>query len=77
MYATPIIYPVAAIPEKYRWLILSNPMTSVVETFRYAFLGAGNLNIANLIYSGTVAVTVLAVGTVIFNRVEKTFMDTI
>jgi lipopolysaccharide transport system permease protein len=77
MYATPIIYPVSTLPEKYRWLILSNPMTSVVETFRYAFLGAGNFNIANLIYSGTVAVIVLAVGTVIFNRVEKTFMDTI
>jgi lipopolysaccharide transport system permease protein len=77
MYATPVIYPLSAAPEKYRWIILANPMSSIVETFRYAFLGAGTLNTGNLIYSSVFMVVVLAIGILIFNRVEKTFMDTV
>jgi len=77
MYATPIIYPVSSVPEKYQWIIFSNPMTAIVETFRYGFLGSGSLNVPMLIYSGVASVLILGVGTIIFNRVEKTFMDTI
>jgi len=77
MYATPVIYPLSSIPERYHWLIFSNPMTAIVETFRYGFLGSGTLNITTLIYSGVVSVLILAIGTIIFNRVEKTFMDTV
>ncbi|HLF73848.1 MAG TPA: ABC transporter permease, partial [Anaerolineales bacterium] len=44
MYATPVIYPVSAIPERFQWVILANPMTSIVEAFRYAFLGAGTVD---------------------------------
>ena len=77
MYATPIIYPVSSVPEKYRWLIFSNPMTAIVETFRYGFLGSGALNIMTLIYSGAVSLFILVIGTIIFNRVERTFMDTV
>jgi len=77
MYATPIIYPVSSVPEKYHWLIFSNPMTAIVEAFRYGFLGSGALNITTLIYSGVVSIFILAIGTIIFNRVEKTFMDTV
>lgn len=52
MYATPVIYPISTIPEKYRWIILSNPMTGVINTFKYAFLGIGEFNMYNLLYSG-------------------------
>ena len=77
MYATPVIYPVSSIPEKYQWIILLNPMTAIVETFRNGFLGSGSLNLINLIYSGTCSLAILAIGTLIFNRVEKNFMDTV
>ncbi len=43
MYATPVIYPVSSIPERFQWIILANPMTPIVEAFRYAYLGAGSL----------------------------------
>ena len=44
MYATPVIYPVSSIPERFQWIIQANPMTPIVEAFRYAFLGAGTVN---------------------------------
>jgi lipopolysaccharide transport system permease protein len=77
MYATPVIYPVSSIPARYQWLIFLNPMTSIVETFRYAYLGAGSLNVNNLIYSFVFMVAIVFLGSVVFNRVEQNFMDTI
>jgi homopolymeric O-antigen transport system permease protein len=77
MYATPVIYPLSSLPEKYRGLVLANPMTSIIETFRYAFLGAGELNIGGLAYTTVFTIIILSIGIVIFNRVEKTFMDTV
>jgi lipopolysaccharide transport system permease protein len=77
MYATPIIYPLSAGPGKWKWVVLANPMTPVVETFRYAFLGAGTVNPLHLAYSGVFTVVLLLVGILIFNRVERTFMDTV
>jgi lipopolysaccharide transport system permease protein len=77
MYATPIIYPLSEIPEKYRLLVLANPMTPVVETFRTALLGVGQINYTHLLYSFGFTIVLLAVGVLIFNKVEKTFMDTV
>jgi len=77
MYATPVIYPSTMIPEKYRWIVLANPMSSLVETFRYAYLGSGSFSPLNLACSGGVTLVVLAVGVVLFNHVERTFMDTV
>jgi len=77
MYATPIIYPLSAVPGKWKWIVLANPMTSIVETFRYAFLGAGTVNPWHLAYSGVFAIVLLLIGILIFNRVERTFMDTV
>ena len=77
MYATPVIYPSSALPQKYAWLINANPMTPVIEAFRYAFLGTGQFSIPHLGYSAAFALIVLGIGTVIFNQVEKTFMDTV
>lgn len=77
MYATPVIYPVSAIPERFRWIILANPMTPIVEAFRYAFLGAGTVNVGLLLYSFGFMLVVVSLGSIIFNRVEQTFMDTV
>lgn len=77
MYATPVIYPVSAIPERFRWVIFANPMTPIIEAFRYAFLGAGTLNVAQLLYSFGFMLVIVVLGSVIFNRVEQTFMDTV
>jgi len=77
MYATPVIYPLSVIEGKWKWFILVNPMTSIIETFRYGFLGVGSFNWLYLAYSFTFMSVVLFIGIVIFNRVEKTFMDTV
>ena len=77
MYATPVIYPVSSIPERFQWIILANPMTPILEAFRYGFLGAGSVNGMQLLYSFAFMVVVVAIGITIFNRVEQTFMDTV
>jgi len=77
MYATPIIYPLSKVPALYQWVIRLNPLTSIVETFRYAFLGSGSFSWLNLGYSALVTLVILFIGTIIFNKVEKSFMDTV
>ena len=77
MYATPIVYPLSVVSGKYRWLLIVNPMTPVIETFRYAFLGNGTFNQAHLCYSAGVTLLILFFGILLFNHVEKTFMDTV
>lgn len=77
MYATTVIYPLSAVPEKYRWVLVANPMTPVVETFRFAFLGQGMVELLHLAYSVAFTLVVLVVGVVLFSRVEQTFMDTV
>ncbi len=77
MYATPIIYPLSEIPEKYKLFVLANPMTPIVETFKVALLGVGEVNYYQLLYSFGFTVFVLVVGVLIFNKVEKSFMDTV
>jgi lipopolysaccharide transport system permease protein len=77
MYFTPVIYPVSSIPAQWRWLADINPITPIVETFRVGFLGAGEVSWAGLGYSAAFTLVVLFIGVVIFNRVEKTFIDTV
>jgi lipopolysaccharide transport system permease protein len=77
MYATPVIYPISTIPEKYRWIILANPMTGIIETFKYGFLGIGTFNWYYLAYSAGFTLVVFLLGLAIFNRTEKNFMDTV
>jgi lipopolysaccharide transport system permease protein len=77
MYATPVIYPVSEVPEKYQWIILANPMTSIIETFRYAFLGAGNMSWSGLAYSVGFTLVLFISGLLLFNKTEKNFMDTV
>ena len=77
MYATPVIYPLSSISEKYKFLITVNPMTAIIETFRHGFLGAGSFSWLSLGYSTLFMLLILSLGTIIFNQVEKTFMDTV
>ncbi len=77
MYATPVIYPVSVIPEGWAWVANINPMTPIIETFRAGFLGAGDASWLRLGFSAAFMVVILFIGVVIFNRVEKTFIDTV
>ena len=77
LYATPVIYPLSKVPAKYAWLILANPMSAVIETFRVGFLGSGTFSWLYLGYSALSTLVILFIGTVIFNKVEKSFTDTV
>lgn len=77
MYGTPVIYPLSSITGTWRWLILANPMTPVVEVFRLAFLGMSSMSPMYLFYSFAFMFLVLLIGVLIFNRVENNFMDTV
>jgi len=78
MYATPVVYPLSAITsEKLRFWITLNPLTPMVEAFRYAILGVGIFDIASFGYSIGFMLVTLFIGLLIFSKVEKTFMDTV
>lgn len=77
MYVTPVVYTVTSIPSKYKFIVRFNPLTSIFECFRYGYLGAGHFQPITLVYSAISIFVLLAVGVVIFNRVEKSFMDTV
>jgi|SRR6185312_76554 len=77
MYATPVIYPLAAAPAKYRSIIELNPMSGLIETFRYGFLGTGQFYFGAFMYSVAACVVVFLLGLIVFNKVEKSFVDTI
>ena len=77
MYAAPVIYPISEIPEKYQWIIIANPMTSIIELFRYAFLGAGSFTWGGVVYSVLFTTGIFLLGLVVFNKTEKNFMDTV
>lgn len=77
MYATPVVYPLSTIPEKWQWLYIFNPMAAVIETFRYAFLGSGSIQPWQLLVGLGLTILILSFGILVFNRVEKTFMDTV
>lgn len=77
MYATPVVYPLSFL-QKDAGLILSiNPLTSIFELYRYMFLGEGTFSAGTLMYSFSFAVIVLVLGAIVFNRVEKRFIDTV
>lgn len=78
MYATPVAYPLSYIKGKsYEWLITANPLTPIVEAFRYAIFGRGSFDAVHLLYSGFFILFTLLVGTLLFNKVERSFMDTV
>jgi lipopolysaccharide transport system permease protein len=77
MYTTTVIYPLSAAPKTYKKYIELNPMTGIIEAFRYAFLGKGEFTIWSIGYSAIFTLIVLFLGVVIFNKTEKNFVDTI
>jgi lipopolysaccharide transport system permease protein len=77
MYATPIVYPTSQIPDKYQWIMSLNPMASVIEAFRYAFLGAGTVHPWQMGLSVGITLLILTIGIILFSRIEKSFMDTV
>lgn len=77
MYATPVIYPVSSLKGIYRQIAYYNPLTGIFECFKYGWLGTGDFNLSMLIISTIIIFFLLALGTVIFNKVEKGFMDTV
>ena len=80
MYATTVIYPLSVALDKYpkyAWIIKYNPMTPILETFRYGFLGEGSFGWGSLSYVAGIAFVILVFGVVIFNKVERNFVDTV
>lgn len=77
MYATPVVYPVSQVPERWKWLAALNPMTGIVEAFRKAFLGAGDTTPYLLGTSLALTTIILFTGLILFSHAEKTFVDTV
>ncbi|SEM57229.1 lipopolysaccharide transport system permease protein [Chryseobacterium taichungense] len=77
MYATPVIYPTSALPGFFKKLAFYNPLTGIFECFKYAWLGIGKFSPIMLIFSTVIILLLLLIGTLTFNKVEKTFMDTV
>lgn len=77
MYLTPVVYPISQVPEKLRAILFLNPVAPIVETLRYAFLGSGTFEPVYLIISMVVTALFLIIGIVVFNQVEKNFIDTV
>lgn len=77
MYATPVIYPISSMSRNFSWLIEANPLSWLVEAFRKVYLGAGVLSVPGLLYSFGFMAVILMAGMLVFNKVEKNFMDTV
>jgi lipopolysaccharide transport system permease protein len=77
MYASPVVYGVSAVPAKWQWLMAYNPLTGLFEAFRYAYLGVGEWPMAAMGYTMAATSVIFLLGVFIFNKVEKSFMDTV
>ena len=77
MFATPIVYPLSVVPENYQFLISLNPVTFIVESFRFLYLGSGTVNLEIFLSSLSSTIIILFLGLYFFKKVEKTFIDTV
>lgn len=77
MYSTTVVYPLSAIPQKYLSFVKFNPMTPIVETVRLGFMGAGTFSWTMLAYTTVVTITILFIGIIVFNKTQKSFIDTV
>jgi lipopolysaccharide transport system permease protein len=77
MYLTPVVYPISQVPESFRKIMLLNPVAPVIEAFRYAFLGSGTFAWKYLAVSFAFTVILLLLSIMVFNQVEKNFIDTV
>lgn len=77
MYASPIVYPLSYVPEKYKYFIILNPLTPIIEGFRQGLVGSGQLDFNMLFYSICTTIIIFFLGLLFFNKIEKKFMDTV
>lgn len=80
MYASAVMYPLSFFKEKLpnlSWIVEYNPMTTIIEAFRYMTLGAGDYSLSKMVYASVISLVVFLIGLVIFNKTEKSFIDTI
>jgi lipopolysaccharide transport system permease protein len=77
MYASPVVYPMSVIPEKYHLLMSINPMVGVIESARHILFGVSSLRIEYIILGIIINLMALIVGVLVFNKVEKNFLDTV
>lgn len=77
MYATPVIYPSSSVPESFKAILELNPLNGLFDYMRYAYLGVGNFNFNLLIYPCVFGLLIMMLGVIVFNKVQKTFMDTV
>lgn len=77
MYLTPIVYPLSQIPEQFQWLAILNPMTMIVENFKYIFFGSGVTNLTWTLVSILIALILFLSGWILFNKTEKSFIDSV
>lgn len=76
-YATPVVYGLALIPKQIQWIYLLNPVTPIIITFRYAFFGRGYFSLFYYSIGWGITILLFFIGLILFNRIEKTFMDTV
>jgi len=77
MYFTPVIYPLSSLSGTYKSIIVLNPLTSIIEAFKFVMLGIGDLSYGGLLYSVAFLIVSLIIGVLVFNKVEQSFMDTV
>lgn len=77
MYASPVIYPISNLKGIWRSIALLNPIATVIETVRYAFFGVGVISVTSILLSMVITFLLLFIGVILFNKVEKTFIDTV
>ncbi|MDN3676698.1 ABC transporter permease [Flavobacterium paronense] len=77
MYVTPVIYPSSSIPVDYKWIVNLNPLVSLFDYMRFAYLGIGQFSVWSLVYPTLFSFAILALGILVFNKSQKTFIDTV
>ena len=77
MYATPVIYPSSSVPSTYQWVVELNPLVGLFDYMRFAYLGVGEFTILDLVYPSIFSIVILGIGVLVFNKTQKTFMDTV
>lgn len=77
MFVTPVVYPASIVPKHMQWAVFLNPMSTIVETFRYVLMGVGHVDIWGLLVSFVTTASILLLGIILFSRIEKSYMDTV
>ena len=77
MYATPVIYPSSSVPENFKWILDWNPLVGLFEYMRFAYMGIGTFDVYDLVYPSVFSIVILFLGILVFNKTQKTFMDTV